>query len=82
VTRQSSALDLEPGTFAADDPQRIVRSLYRSPEASARRKAGSYRSAMSMLNFYINRAGRDLPSERRQVLIEAKAALRRLYGRG
>jgi Protein of unknown function (DUF3175) len=81
VTRKSDALDLEPGVFELDDPERIARSLRDSAEASTRRKAGPYRSAMSMLNFYINRAGRNLPPERRQVLREEKEALRRLYGR-
>jgi hypothetical protein len=81
VTRESDALDLEPGVFTADDPERIARSLKRSAEASTRRKAGPYQSAMSMLNFYINRAGRNLPDERRRVLSQAKNALRRLFGR-
>lgn len=81
VTRNSNALDLEPGVFAFDDPERIARSLRDSAEASTRRKADPYQSAMSMLNFYINRAGRKLPPERREALTRAKAALRRLYGR-
>lgn len=81
VTRESDALDLEPGVFAEDDPERIARSLKRSAEASRRRKAGAYQSAMSMLNFYINRAGRNLPDERRRVLSQAKQVLRRLFGR-
>jgi len=81
VTRESDALDLEPGVFSKDDPERIARSLKHSAEASHRRKAGPYQSAMSMLNFYINRAGRNLPDQRRQVLTRAKDALRRLFGR-
>jgi hypothetical protein len=81
ATRESDALDLEPGIFAEDDPARIARSLKRSAEESKRRKAGAYQSAMSMLNFYINRAGRNLPGERRRVLTRAKAVLRRLFGR-
>jgi hypothetical protein len=81
VMQKSDALDLEHGVFAGDDPERIARSLRQSAEASTRRKAGPYQSAMSMLTFYINRAGRNLPAERRQVLQDAKAALRRLYGR-
>jgi len=81
VTRESDALDLEPGVFTKDDPERIARSLKRSAEASTRRKAGPYQSAMSVLNFYINRAGRNLPDERRRVLSQAKVALRRLFGR-
>jgi hypothetical protein len=81
VTRESDALDLEPGVFTKDDPERIARSLKHSAEESTRRKAGPYQSAMSMLNFYINRAGRNLPEERRRVLSQAKDALRRLFGR-
>ena len=81
VTRESNALDLEAGIFESDDPERIARSLQGSATASRRRKAGPLQSAMSMLTFYINRAGRNLPPERRQVLEKAKEALRRLYGR-
>jgi hypothetical protein len=81
VTRKSDALDLEPGVFTDDDPERIARSLQRSAEASSRRRSGPFRSAMSMLSFYVNRAGRNLPPERRQILTRAKEALRRLYGR-
>jgi hypothetical protein len=82
VTRTSSALELEEGVFTWGDPQRIAESLSRSAEASTRRKAGAYRSAMSMLAFYINRAGSNLPEDRRRVLEAAKAELRRLYGKG
>ncbi|RMF95889.1 MAG: DUF3175 domain-containing protein [Gammaproteobacteria bacterium] len=81
VTETSNALDLEEGVFTWDDPRRIARSLKRSAEASKRRKAGPYQSAMSMLNFYINRAGRNLPAKRRKILEQAKQELRRLYGR-
>lgn len=81
VTATSDALDLEPGVFALDDPRRIAESLKRSAEASRRRKAEPFRSAMSMLCFYINRAGRKLPAERRARLEAAKDELRRLYGR-
>ena len=81
VTRKSDALDLEPGIFAADDPKEIACSLKRSAEESTRRKAGPFQSAMSMLNFYANRAGRNLPEERRQILEKAKVELRRLFGR-
>ncbi|MCO5106148.1 MAG: DUF3175 domain-containing protein [Burkholderiaceae bacterium] len=81
VTETSSALDLEPGVFALRDPRRIARSLKRSAEASTRRKADPFRSAMSMLTFYINRAGRKLPAERRACLERAKDELRALYGR-
>lgn len=81
VSRRSNALDLEPGVFTRDDPREIALSLKRSAEESARRKATPFRSAMSMLTFYINRAGRDLPADRRRVLEQAKAELRKLYRR-
>ncbi len=81
VTRESYALDLEPGVFTWDDPREIALSLKRSAEASARRKAAPFQSAMSMLNFYINRAGKALPDQRRQTLDQAKAELRRLFHR-
>lgn len=81
VTRHSNALDLEPGVFTFDDPAKIAASLKRSAEASDRRKSTPFRSAMSMLTFYINRAGRDLPQARRDVLEAAKGELRRAFGR-
>jgi Protein of unknown function (DUF3175) len=81
VTRESDALDLDHGVFTWKSPKRIAASLKRSAERSRRRKAEPYRSAMSMLTFYINRAGRDLPSERRKVLNRAKEELRRQFGR-
>ena len=81
VTRESNALDLEYHVFTCADPKRIARSLKRSAESSNRRKAAPFQSAMSMLNFYINRAGRNLPPARRRVLERAKDELRRLYGR-
>ncbi len=81
VTRKSAALDLEEGVFTWKDPKRIANSLKRSAEASTRRKAPPFRSAMSMLVFYINRAGKNLDAEQRQILEQAKVALRRLYGR-
>ena len=81
VTRTSSALDLEAGVFALDDPRKIARSLKRSAEASTRRKSDPFRSAMSMLTFYMNRAGSTLPEERRVVLDKAKGELRSLFGR-
>ncbi|HEY8163150.1 MAG: DUF3175 domain-containing protein [Methylocystis sp.] len=80
VTRRSNALDLEPGVFTLADPEAVALSLKRSAEASARRKATPFRSAMSMLTFYINRAGKDLPPERRRVLEAAKAELRKVFG--
>jgi len=81
VTRESDALDLRRGVFAWRDPKRIARSLASSAEHSRRRKAGAYQSAMSMLNFYINRGGRNLTAERRRVLTRAKTELRRIYDR-
>lgn len=80
VTRESHALDLEPGVFTWDDPARIAASLKRSAEMSTNRKVDPFRSAMSMLSFYINRAGTNLPAERRAVLEAAKAELRRQFG--
>jgi hypothetical protein len=81
VTETSNALDLEPGVFTLDDPAAIARSLRRSAEASRRRKADPFRSAMSMLVFYLNRAGRNLPKRRKAVLERAKQELRALYDR-
>ena len=81
VTRKSDALDLEHDVFTWDDPKRIARSLKRAAEHSRRRKAGPFQSAMSMLNFYINRAGKDLPQKQKRVLKKAKAELRALFGR-
>lgn len=78
---RSNALDLEPGVFTWDDPRRIAASLGASAERSRRRKAPPFRSAMSMLNFYINRAGRQLDPDRRAVPEAAKDELRALYGR-
>ena len=80
VSRTSHALALEEGVFSWKDPVRIARSLRRSAETSRMRKAPPLRSAMSMLVFYINRAGRHLDARQRQVLERAKAELRRLYG--
>jgi hypothetical protein len=81
VTETSNALDLEPDVFSLPDPVAIARSLKRSADQSRRRKTDSYRSAMSMLNFYINRAGKNLDPSRRLVLERAKGELRLLYGR-
>ena len=81
VTRESNALDLEPDVFAHDDPVQIARSLKRSAERSRRRKSNPYRSAMSMLTFYINRAGKNLPKRRLQILERAKGELRKAFGR-
>jgi hypothetical protein len=81
VTQTSDALTLDRGVFAKDDPRSIARSLKRSAERSRRRKSGSYASAMSMLTFYINRAGRKLPASRKRKLLAAKHELRSLYGK-
>jgi hypothetical protein len=81
VTQQSDALDLKRGVFTLRDPKRIAASLKRSAERSSRRKAGAYRSALSMLTFYINRAGKTLPKTRREQLRRAKRELKRQFGR-
>ena len=81
VTEHSDALDLKPHVFEAKDPKAIARSLKRSAEASRRRKAEPYRSAMSMLTFYINRAGKNLNASQREVLEAAKNELRKAFGR-
>jgi hypothetical protein len=81
VTEHSDALDLEGGVFTHDDPHQIALSLKRSAEESHRRKSDPYRSAMSMLTFYINRAGKNLPEKRLRTLDEAKDELRKLFGR-
>lgn len=81
VGETSNALDLEEGVFALTDPREIARSLKKSADNSRRRKSEPFRSAMSMLTFYINRAGRHLQAEQRQCLEEAKDELRELYGR-
>ncbi len=81
VTEHSDALDLTPGVFERDDPRSIARSLKHSAERSSRRRAEPFRSAMSMLTFYINRAGRNLPRRQLEVLEQAKDELRELFGR-
>jgi hypothetical protein len=81
VTRSSNALDLEPEVFSGSDPKAIARSLKRSAERSRRRKADPYRSAMSMLTFYINRAGDKLPKKQLAVLEKAKDELRHVFHR-
>src|SRR5919204_4126074 len=81
VTERSNALDLESGIFARNDPRSIARSLKRSADRSRRRKSDPFRSAMSMLNFYINRAGKSLSKTRRARLEAAKDELRDLYHR-
>jgi hypothetical protein len=81
VTRESDALDLKRGVFTLTDPKKIAASLKRSAEHSSRRKAGAYRSALSMLTFYINRAGKTLPKTQRDRLQRAKAELKHQFGR-
>jgi len=81
VTQESSALDLEDGVFTWEDPKRIALSLKQSADSSTRRKAPPFRSAMSMLVFYINRAGRNLDKDRLRILEQAKDELRALYGK-
>lgn len=81
VTKHSNALDLEQDVFTKGDPKQVARSLKRSAEHSRRRKSAPFRSAMSMLTFYINRAGKGLEPDRKRVLEEAKDELRALYGR-
>lgn len=81
VTERSNALDLDRGVFTWTDPRRIARSLRRSALASRRRKGSPYQSAMSMLNFYINRAGRGLGAEQKKTLQAAKKELKRLFAR-
>ena len=81
VTEKSNALDLDPGVFSRTDPRSIARSLKRSADHSRRRKSNPFRSAMSMLNFYINRAGKSLSKTQRTRLEAAKEELRDLYHR-
>lgn len=81
VTERSDALDLEKSVFKSTDPHRIALSLKRSAERSTRRKSAPYRSAMSMLVFYINRAGKGLPKRQLRVLERAKTELRKVFGR-
>ncbi|WP_027533451.1 DUF3175 domain-containing protein [Bradyrhizobium sp. WSM3983] len=81
VTKESDALDLKRGVFTLTSPKRIAASLKRSAEHSTRRKTGAYRSALSMLTFYINRAGKTLPKAQRERLEKAKAELKRAFGR-
>lgn len=81
VTEKSDALDLEQGVFTWKNPKKIAESLKRSAEASSRRKAEPFQSAMSMLNFYINRAGKNLPQNQKKILEQAKIELRRLFNK-
>jgi len=81
VTENSDAMDLEPGVFTQHDPRAIAESVARSAEHSERRKSAPFRSAMSMLTLYANRAGKNLGASQRKVLARAKDELRALYGR-
>jgi len=81
ITKHSDALDLESKIFKSTNPRRIALSLKRSAQASKRRKGTPYQSAMSMLNFYINRAGKSLPQNQKRVLERAKDELRKVFGR-
>ena len=81
VTKKSDALDLEPDVFERGDPKTIAASLKRSAEHSRRRKGTAFQSAMSMLTFYINRAGKNLPTSRKRTLEKAKDELREQFGR-
>lgn len=81
VTETSNALSLDEGVFSLKDPKSIARSLKRSADRSKRRKSEPFRSAMSMLNFYLNRAGKQLPKAQKDRLEKAKDELRELYGR-
>jgi hypothetical protein len=81
VSKTSDALDLQSRVFKSQDPLKVARSLKRSSEMSKRRKGTPLQSAMSMLNFYMNRAGKNLPAKDRKVLNDAKKELRQLYGK-
>jgi hypothetical protein len=81
VTETSDAMDLEQGVFKKTSPRAIARSVKRSAEQSTRRKSPPFRSAMSMLTFYLNRGGKNLPPAEKKILVRAKDELRKLYGR-
>lgn len=81
VTEHSNALDLKKGVFTLDDPKKIAQSLKNSAKHSHRRKGTPFQSAMSMLTFYINRDGKNLPEKQREILEKAKDELRVLFGR-
>ena len=81
VTEHSDALSLDKGVFTLRDPERIAASLKRSAERSSRRKSSPFRSALSMLTFYINRAGKNLPASRKKTLMRAKDELRKQFGK-
>jgi hypothetical protein len=79
--RKSDAMDLQPGVFKLRSASAVARSLKKSAEASHRRKSPPFRSAMSMLNFEINRGGKNLTADQRRVLNQAKDELRKLFDR-
>lgn len=79
VTKESNALDLEEGVFIWEDSKRIAESLRMSAETSGRRKGTPFQSAMSMLNFYINRAGKNLPEDQKKILEQAKVELKKIF---
>jgi Protein of unknown function (DUF3175) len=81
VTEHSDALSLDKGVFTLRDPGRIAASLKRSAQRSSRRKSSPFRSALSMLTFYINRAGKNLPASRKKTLMRAKDELRKQFGK-
>ena len=81
MTEHSDALSLDKGVFTLRDPERIAASLKRSAEGSSRRKSSPFRSALSMLTFYINRAGKNLPASRKKTLMRAKDELRKQFGK-
>lgn len=81
VMKKSFALDLEPGVFTWNDPKKIAMSLKKSAETSLRKKTAPFQSAMSMLNFYINRAGKNLKPAQKRVLEQAKTELRKLFAK-
>ena len=81
VTEHSDALSLDKGVFTLRDPERIAASLKRSAERSSRRKSSPFRSALSMLTFYVNRAGTNLPASRKKTLMRAKDELRKQFGK-
>jgi hypothetical protein len=81
VTKHSNALDLEPNVFTFKDPKRIAESLKQSAEKSSRRKGTPFQSAMSMLNFYINRAGKNLPRDQKKILEASKDELRKIFNK-
>ena len=81
ITKYSNALDLEPNVFTFNNPRKIALSLKNSAEESKRRKAKPFQSAMSMLNFYINRAGKNLPENRKKILEQTKIELRKVFNK-